>query len=181
MLHRRDPVTGKQLTDSMIIDNMITFLFAGHDTTASMFSLLMYHLIQSPGAYTKVQKEIDRVLKGGAITVEYLNELPYLKAYMLKTLRLEPTAQVFSLTPLVDDGVPVILGGRYEVRRGQTTFVFLPGLHRDPAVFGKDADEFRPERISEKNVKKLPSTFSSCSGTGHGAASGMTLRSRRPQ
>lgn len=47
MLHRRDPVTGKQL-DPMIIDNIITFLFAGHDTTTGLLSFLMFHLIRNP-------------------------------------------------------------------------------------------------------------------------------------
>ncbi|KAI3326326.1 cytochrome P450 [Xylariaceae sp. AK1471] len=156
MLHRRDPVTGKQLTDSMIIDNMITFLFAGHDTTAGLLSFLVFHLIHNPDAYAKVQEEIDRVLRGGAMTIDHLNALPYVKSCLLETLRLEPPAQAIAVTPLVDDGVPVILGGRYEIRRGQTAMVFIPALHRDPAVFGDNAAEFRPERMTEENVKKLP-------------------------
>ncbi|KAH9989422.1 cytochrome P450 [Xylariaceae sp. FL0662B] len=156
MLHRRDPVTGKQLTDSMIIDNMIAFLFAGHDTTAGLLSFLIFYLIRNPDAYAKVQEEIDRVLEGGVMTADHLNALPYVKACLLEILRLEPPAQVFAVTPLVDDDVPVILGKRYEIRRGQTALVFIPGLHRDPAVFGDDAAEFRPERMMEENVRKLP-------------------------
>ncbi|KAJ8131694.1 hypothetical protein O1611_g1926 [Lasiodiplodia mahajangana] len=156
MLHRRDPVTGKQLTDPMIIDNMITFLFAGHDTTAGLLSFLIYELIRNPEAYAKVQEEIDRVLRGGAMTVNHLNALPYIKSCLLETLRLEPPAQAFAVTPLVDDGAPVTLGGRYAIHRGQSALVFIPALHRDPSVFGDDADEFRPERMTEENVKKLP-------------------------
>ncbi|KAI0474817.1 cytochrome P450 [Xylaria cf. heliscus] len=156
MLHRRDPVTGKQLTDAMIIDNMITFLFAGHDTTGSLISFLMLFLIRNPDAYAKVQEEVDRVLKGGAMTVDHLSDLPYVKACLLETLRLEPPAQMIAVTPLVGEGVSVILGGRYGIRRGQSALVFIPALHRDPAVWGDDATEFRPERMTEENVKKLP-------------------------
>ncbi|KAI1074259.1 cytochrome P450 [Whalleya microplaca] len=156
MLHRRDPVTGKQLTDSMIIDNMITFLFAGHDTTAGLLSFLIFHLIRNPDAYAKVQEEIDRVLGGGAMTVDHLSALPYVKACLLETLRLEPPAQMIGVTPLVDDDAPVIIGKRYEIRRGQTALVFIPVLHRDPAVFGDDAGEFRPERMTEENLTNLP-------------------------
>ncbi|KAI1211604.1 cytochrome P450 [Annulohypoxylon truncatum] len=156
MLHRRDPVTGKQLEDSVIIDNMITFLFAGHDTTAGLLSFLVYHLIKNPDAYAKVQEEIDRVLKGGVMTIDHLNALPYIKACLLEALRLEPPAQVFTVTPLINDAAPVIIGKRYAVYRGQTIVIFIPALHRDPAVFGDDADKFRPERMSEENFKKLP-------------------------
>ncbi|KAI1125317.1 cytochrome P450 [Nemania abortiva] len=156
MLHRRDPVTGKQLTGQMIIDNMITFLFAGHDTTSGLLSFIIYELIRNPEAYVKVQEEVDRVLKGGAMTVDHLNALPYIKSCLLETLRLEPPAQMIAVTPLVDDGVPVTLGGRYAMHRGQSALLFIPALHRDPSVWGDDATEFRPERMTEENVKKLP-------------------------
>ncbi|KAI1439447.1 cytochrome P450 [Annulohypoxylon stygium] len=156
MLHRRDPVTGRLLEDSVIIDNMITFLFAGHDTTAGLLSFLVYHLIRNPDAYAKVQEEVDRVLQGGAMTVDHLNALPYIRACLLETLRLEPPAQVFTVTPLVDNDIPVIVGKRYAVYRGQTIAIFVPRLHRDPAVFGDDANEFRPERMSEENFKRIP-------------------------
>ncbi|KAI2635456.1 cytochrome P450 [Xylaria nigripes] len=155
MLHRHDPVTGKQLTDSMIIDNMITFLFAGHDTTSGLLSFLTYYLIRNPDAYAKVQKEVDDVLRGGVMTVQHLNALPYVKACLLETLRLESPAQAFALTP-TEEGVPVVLRNRYEIRHGQTCVVLLPALHRDPAVFGDDALEFRPDRMTEENVKRLP-------------------------
>jgi cytochrome P450 len=156
MLHRRDPVTGKHLSDDMIIDNMITFLFAGHDTTAGLLSLLMFHLIKNPRVYSKVQDEIDRVLKGGAMTAEHLTELPYVKACLLETLRMEPPAQMFALTPTIKDGETLVLGNKYEVQKGQTVMVFLPALHRDPAVWGDDADEFKPERMTEEKLKQIP-------------------------
>ncbi|KAI0443195.1 cytochrome P450 [Xylaria telfairii] len=156
MLHRRDPVTGKQLTDAMIIDNMITLFFAGHDTTAGLVAFVILCLIRNPDAYAKVQEEVDRVLQGGAMTVDHLSALPYIKACLLETLRLEPPAQMIAVTPLVDGNVPVILGGRYEIRRGQSVFVSIPALHRDPAVWGDDATKFRPERMTEENVKRLP-------------------------
>jgi cytochrome P450 len=156
MLHRRDPVTGKQLTDSMIIDNMITFLFAGHDTTAGLLSFLILNLIRHPDAYARVQEEIDRVLQGGVMTVDHLNMLPYVKSCLFEALRLEPPAQMLAVTPLVEDGAPVVLAGRYGIHRGQSVLVFIPALHRDPAVFGDDANEFKPERMSEEKVKQLP-------------------------
>ncbi|OTA94897.1 hypothetical protein M434DRAFT_394262 [Hypoxylon sp. CO27-5] len=156
MLHRRDPVTGKQLADSVIIDNMITFLFAGHDTTAGLLSFLIYHLIRNPEAYAKVQEEVDRVLEGGVMTIDHLNSLPYIKACLNEALRLEPPAQMIAVTPLVKDDAPVVIGNRYQIRRGQTALISIPSLHRDPTVFGDDATKFRPERMTEENIKNLP-------------------------
>lgn len=156
MLHRRDPVTGKHLTDDIIIDNMITFLFAGHDTTAGLLSFLFFHLIRNPEAYSKLQGEIDRVLKGGGMTKDHLNKLPYVRACLFETLRLEPPAQMIALTPSKMDNQPVILGKKYMIHHGQTVMIFIPALHRDPAVFGSNANEFLPERMTEENIKKLP-------------------------
>ncbi|KAI0426765.1 cytochrome P450 [Xylaria sp. FL1042] len=156
MLGRRDPVTGKKLTDAMIIDNMITFLFAGHDTTAGLLSFLILNLIRCPDAYAKVQEEVDRVLGRGVMTADHLNELPYIRACLFETLRLEPPAQMIAVTPMTTDNAPVTLGARYQIHRGQTAMIFIPALHRDPDVFGDDADEFRPERMTEDNIKALP-------------------------
>ncbi|KAI1297498.1 cytochrome P450 [Xylaria venustula] len=156
MLHRRDPVTGRQLTDPMIIDNILTFLYAGSDTTASLLSFTILYLIRNPDAYKKVQEEVDRVLKGGPITIDHLDALPYIKSCLLETLRLEPPGPMIVSTPIVDDATPLILQGRYAIHRGQSAFLFLALLHRDPAIFGDDANEFRPERMTKENVKSLP-------------------------
>ncbi|KAM7198211.1 Cytochrome P450 [Naviculisporaceae sp. PSN 640] len=173
MLHRRDPVTGEQLEDSVIIDNMITFLFAGHDTTAGLLSFLLFHLIRNRDAYKKLQDEIDRVIGTAAMTVDHLDKLPYLKACLYETLRLDPPAQAFALTPQVqvqhgtekipkdqdqdhDSQSPVLLGGRYPINYGQSAIVIIPSLHRDKSVFGEDANEFRPERMTKDKMDNLP-------------------------
>lgn len=155
MLHRRDPVTGEQLADSVIIDNMITF-FAGHDTTAGLLSFLVFHLTRNRPAYEKLQAEIDRVLAGGAMTPHHLDQLPYTKACLRETLRLEPPAQAFALTSQADNGdTPLLLDGRYPIRHGQSAIVLTPSLHRDRAVFGEDAASFRPERMTEEEMQQL--------------------------
>jgi cytochrome P450/NADPH-cytochrome P450 reductase len=158
MLHRRDPVTGSHLFDSVIIDNMITFLFAGHDTTAGLLSFLLYHLIRNQSAYTKLQSEIDTVLGTGAMTPNHLDKLPYAKACIREALRLDPPAQAFIVTPQSDsnDDAPILLDGRYPIHPGQSAIVLTPSLHRDRAVFGDDAASFRPERMAEENMAKLP-------------------------
>ncbi|EMR70665.1 putative cytochrome p450 oxidoreductase - protein [Eutypa lata UCREL1] len=143
LLNRRDPVTGKELSHGVITDNMITFLFAAH-------------LIMNPEAYAKVQEEIDRVMGPNAITPDYINQLPYVKACLRETLRLEPPSPALVLMPIPKDQDCVVIGNKYLIRDGQTTVVLIAKLHRDPATFGPDAEEFRPERMLEENLRKLP-------------------------
>ncbi|KAK3324349.1 cytochrome P450 [Cercophora scortea] len=156
MVNRRDPVSGKELSSSTITDNMITFLFAGHDTTSGLLSFVLAHLIMNPDAYAKLQEEVDRVLGDGAITPDHLNELHYTRACLRETLRLEPPSPGLVLMPLAEPNERAVVGGKYVIQGGQTTVVLIPTLHRDPDSFGPDADEFKPERMLEDNFKKLP-------------------------
>ena len=158
MLNRKDPVTGKLLSDDMIIDNMITALFAGHDTTEALISFFLAHLVMNPRCYRRVQDEVDAVVgKKGELRREHLDRLSYTRACMREALRLESPAQVLALTPTSDSGAPVVIGkGRYAIYPGQSALILVPDLHRDPEVWGDDAEQFRPERMLDDEFDKLP-------------------------
>lgn len=80
MLNGVDTKTGKHMSDSSIIDNLITFLIAGHETTSGTLSFAFYRLLKNPETYRKVQKEVDEVIGKGPITVEHISKLPYITA-----------------------------------------------------------------------------------------------------
>ncbi|KAH8787857.1 fatty acid hydroxylase [Diaporthe sp. PMI_573] len=148
----------KTLSEDTIIDNMITFLIAGHETTAGLLSFLFALLLQHPEAYRKLQQEVYSVVGGAQVTADHLNQLLYVKACLRETLRLNFPSVGFSVSfPGEEDASePILLGGKWLVKRNQPVFVLLPGLHRDPTASGDDADEFKPERMLEDNFKKLP-------------------------
>jgi cytochrome P450/NADPH-cytochrome P450 reductase len=70
-----DPKTGQKLSDSSIIDNLITFLIAGHETTSGLLSFAFYLLIQHRDAYRKAQEEVDSVIGKGAIREEHIRKV----------------------------------------------------------------------------------------------------------
>ncbi|RDL29977.1 Bifunctional cytochrome P450 reductase [Venustampulla echinocandica] len=158
MLHGRDPKTGQALTEDSIKNNMITFLIAGHETTSGLLSFLFYNLLKSPASYQAVQREVDDVIGNNPITIEHMSKLPYIDACLRETLRLTPTAPAFSVSirPDSTEESTFIGGGRYEVKKGQPMTVLLPKIHRDPLVYGPDADEFKPERMLPEAFSKLP-------------------------
>ncbi|KAK8011010.1 cytochrome P450 oxidoreductase OrdA-like [Apiospora arundinis] len=157
MLRGKDPLTGNKLTDECIENNMITFLFAGHETTSGLLSFLFAYLIEDKEVYANLQREVDTVLGRGPITVDHIRELKYTKACIRETLRLQPTGPVIALGAKdKNPSVPVSLGGKWSIRSDQTILILLPKLHRDPSVYGPDAEAFRPERMLEENFKKLP-------------------------
>ncbi|KAJ5639427.1 Oxidoreductase FAD/NAD(P)-binding [Penicillium longicatenatum] len=159
MILGRDPQTGNGLTDSSIVDNMITFLIAGHETTSGMLSFLFYYLLKTPHAYKKAQEEVDQVIGKRKITVDDLSKLPYITAVMRETLRLKPTAPFIGLHahPIKNKEEPVTLGGgKYVLNKDEPIVMIIGKMQRDPKVWGADADEFRPERMLDEHFDKLP-------------------------
>ncbi|PHH78447.1 hypothetical protein CDD80_6854 [Ophiocordyceps camponoti-rufipedis] len=152
MINGKDPKTGQKLRDETIIANMITFLIAGHETTSGLLSFLFYELLQSPEALKEATKEVDNVIGTAPVTVEHMSKLPYIEACLRETLRLHPTAPAFSLEAKGDQ----LINGEYLIKDKQACVVLLMRLHRDPEVFGSDAEEFRPSRMYGENFTKLP-------------------------
>lgn len=150
----KDPKTGKNLSRDSIIDNMITFLIAGHETTSGLLSFLFHYLLKSPEAYMKAQGEVDRVIGKRSIEAHHVNELPYITACLRETLRLMPTAPAFTVSPHAEGGD--VIGGQYFVNHNEPVIAVLAAVQSDPLVYGEDAEEWRPERMLDENFNKLP-------------------------
>ncbi|KAI1305496.1 bifunctional P-450:NADPH-P450 reductase [Xylaria venustula] len=152
MLNGVDPKTGKHMSDSSIIDNLITFLIAGHETTSGTLSFAFYRLLKNPEAYNKVQQEVDEVIGKGPITVEHMSKLPYITAVLREALRLDSPIPLFGVSSLEDQ----LLAGKYPVSKEEPVTLFLSHAHVDPAVWGDDAHDFKPERMLDEPFSKLP-------------------------
>ncbi|KAI0180765.1 cytochrome P450 [Hypoxylon sp. FL1284] len=152
MLNGVDPKTGQHMSDSSITDNLITFLVAGHETTSGTLSFAFYELLKHPDAYRKAQEEVDAVIGKGPITVDHMSKLPYINAVLRETLRVDAPISQFVVTPHED----TLLAGKYPVAKHEPISLFLKRSHLDPAVYGDDALEFKPERMLDEPFNKLP-------------------------
>jgi len=152
LLYGRDPKTGEGMTDDSIVNNLITFLIAGHETTSGALSFAFYYLLKNPKALEKTKEEIDRVVGTEDITGEHLSKLPYVEAVLRESLRLQPTAPAMTVGALEN----TVIGGKYYIKKGEPLICMFQNIQSDKAVYGEDADEFRPERMLEENFHKLP-------------------------
>ncbi|KAL0942940.1 cytochrome P450 [Colletotrichum truncatum] len=155
MLSGVDPKTGRSMTDESIIDNLITFLIAGHETTASTLQFIMYNLLTHPEAYRKAQQELDAIVGTSALTPEHIPKLKYLNAVIRETLRLSSPISMFARQPLKDE----VLGGKYAIKADTQLVCFLGMSHRDPNVYGQTAEEFHPERMLDENFNRIQEEF----------------------
>lgn len=146
------------MADDVHVMTLLADTVTGHETTSGLMSFLFYYLIKNPSSYQAAQAEVDKVVGRGPITVKHMSQLPYLNACLRETLRLTPTAPAFTLEPLATNTESPILigGGKYEVQPGQPIIAILPKVHRDPAVYGENAEEFRPERMLDEPFSQLP-------------------------
>ncbi|KAK3485770.1 putative bifunctional P-450:NADPH-P450 reductase [Neurospora hispaniola] len=158
MLDGVDPKTGGKLSDDSIIDNLITFLIAGHETTSGLLSFAFVQLLKNPETYRKAQKEVDDVCGKGPIKLEHMNKLHYIAAVLRETLRLCPTIPVIGVESKED----TVIGGKYEVSKGQPFALLFAKSHVDPAVYGDTANDFDPERMLDENFERLNKEFPDC-------------------
>jgi len=120
-------------------------------------SFLFYQLLKSPAAYQAAQREVDQVIGEGPISVEHMSKLPYLEACLRETLRLHPTAPAITIAPVLNAQYPVLIGGgKYQIEKDQVLVALLPKVHRDPSVYGDDAEIFKPERMLDEPFAALP-------------------------
>ncbi|MBU8786931.1 MULTISPECIES: bifunctional cytochrome P450/NADPH--P450 reductase [Bacillus] len=167
MLHAKDPETGERLDDENIRYQIITFLIAGHETTSGLLSFALYLLLQHPDKLKKAYEEADRVLTDPVPSYKQVQQLKYIRMILNESLRLFPTAPSFSLYAKEE----TVIGGKYLIPKGQSVSVLIPKLHRDQSVWGKDAEEFRPERFERMN--SIPKNAYKPFGNGQRACIGM--------
>lgn len=152
LLEARDEDSGEQLTDREVRDQVMTLLFAGHDTTTSTVSFLLYELARHPSALAKVLAEQDDVLAGGRppTVADLTSGLPELEMVLDETLRLYPAAWVGPRK-----AVDAFEFGGCTVPAGAYVNYCSWASHRLPDVWA-EPEAFVPERFTPEAKAALP-------------------------
>ncbi|PVH97815.1 bifunctional P-450:NADPH-P450 reductase [Periconia macrospinosa] len=158
MLSGVDPKTGRKMSEESIIDNLITFLVAGHETTAGTLTFVLYNLVKYPEICRKAQQEVDTIVGRGAVTLEHVPKLEYLSALIRETMRLNAPITAFAREAVGDQ----IIGGKYLVKNETQIVCFLTRSQSDPVVWGPDAHEFKPERMLNENFERMQKKYPHC-------------------
>jgi cytochrome P450 len=148
----QDPETGEPMSEKQLVDNLLTFLAAGHETTAKALTWSLYLLARAPQWQERMLAEIDEVVGTGAVGAEHIERLPVTRAVLKEAMRLYPPAPIISRRAAED----VELGGQ-TIRAG--TFIVVPiyAVHRHRQLW-EDPDRFDPERFTPEREAKYART-----------------------
>ena len=153
MLTAADPDTGERLSDIEVRQQTLTLLIAGHETTSGTLAFALHHLAAQPQVQDWAREQVDEVLgsdRSVLPTMEQVGQLDRIHQIVDETLRLHPTAPVLLRHPRR----ATTIGGGYHLDAGATILIPLPKVHIDPAIWGPDAEVFRPRRW--ESVGQLP-------------------------
>ncbi|KZP14942.1 cytochrome P450 [Athelia psychrophila] len=145
-----------RLTDTEVIDQVTTLVFAATDTTSSALSRIFHLLAQHPEAQSRLRDEICAArTQDGDLDYKQLDGLEYLDAVIRETMRLYAPAPFVDRIARKDTVLPLsqpIVGidgtdiHEIAIPKGTTVTVAIMRANRDTEIWGNDALEWKPER-----------------------------------
>ncbi|XP_064237775.1 cytochrome P450 4F11-like isoform X3 [Aotus nancymaae] len=149
---------GRELSDEDIRAEADTFMFGGHDTTASGLSWVLYHLSRHPEYQERCRQEVLELLKyHKPIEIEWddLAKLPFLTMCIKESLRLHPPVPAITRRCTQDMVLP---DGRV-IPKGVACLISIIGIHYNPTVW-PDPEVYDPFRFNpEKSKERSPLAF----------------------
>ncbi|KIK62961.1 hypothetical protein GYMLUDRAFT_41250 [Collybiopsis luxurians FD-317 M1] len=151
----------KSMNEDEVLSQITTFLVAGHETTASATTWILYSLAKHPKIQARVYQEIQdlrELIGANEPTVQDLDSMPYLNAVIKETLRCFPIVPHITREAHSDDVIPLefpVAGvsgdpvSRIPVSKGQRILIDIAVYNKLPQIWGEDAEEWRPERFLE--------------------------------
>ncbi|KAK8241319.1 cytochrome P450 [Phyllosticta capitalensis] len=136
-------------SDEDLVNQMMTFLAAGHETTATSLTWAGFLFSQKPEVLKRLREEVRAHLPSpkdanSTITSKDIDQMPYLNAVVNEILRLKPPVPATLRVTAYDT---TILG--HHVPKGTTVIVPILAINTNPEFWGDDADEFNPDRWME--------------------------------
>jgi cytochrome P450 len=146
LLDGEDPKSGRRMSTAELRDNLLTFIVAGHETTALTLAWSMYLCAFDPQVQARARAEAQAVLNGRAATGDDVERLPYIRQIIDEALRLYPPAGIISRTAQKSD----TLCGR-EIKPGDTVMIPIYALGRNKLLW-ENPDAFDPERFADRKA-----------------------------
>ncbi|MBW0552186.1 hypothetical protein O181_091901 [Austropuccinia psidii MF-1] len=162
----------ERISNEEVIGQMTTFLFAGHETTASALTWFLWILAKNPEIQNRLRQEIfnatpssDDEIEDSKTTwsLDQINGLSYLDAFCREGFRFTSPLTLTNRIATRDDKIPLSkpvqlrtgkLVDHLVILAGQRVIIPIHSFNRSEEIFGKDAQEFKPERWLKSDPPK---------------------------
>jgi len=138
----RDKTSGTPMPDKLLIDEILTLIVAGHETTAASLNWVWYLLACHPDVYAQVAEEAQSLPKDRVPDWHTLNTLVWIPRVIKESLRLYPPGWLYTRRALSEDCF-----GTYQVPAEADLFICSYLLHRHPD-FWDQPEAFMPQRFA---------------------------------
>ena len=148
LMATRDRESGAAMSDKELIDEVLTLIVAGHETTAAALTWTWYLISQHPDTAEGLRAEADRNGSAETLGLDAAEGLQFTHQVLQEALRLYPPGWLITRRTLEADE----LGG-YPIAARTDVFISPYMLHRHPA-FWSEPEEFRPERFAGADAEE---------------------------
>jgi cytochrome P450 len=143
LMQARDPERGVALSDAQLRNETITFLLAGHETTANALTWCFHLIAQHPEVERQLVEEIATVLGQRTPVMEDLGKLVYTRRVIQESMRLYPPIWIIERRAIDADCVE-----GFQIPKGSSVVISPYALHRHPAYW-EDPERFDPSRFEQ--------------------------------
>jgi len=157
-----------RLTREEMLAQMRTLLLAGHETSSTTLTWVLFELARHPDVQSKLREEIratERNLNGRDFSAADLDSMPYLAAVLKESMRFHPALYQNYRMAAHDDVLPLskpittTTGAKISkvpIGKGTKLVLSIAAYNRNKEVFGDDADVYNPDRWFRSSQKKGP-------------------------
>ncbi|MEQ1608599.1 MAG: cytochrome P450 [Hyphomonadaceae bacterium] len=150
LLAARDPETGRGLSEDELRDNVVTFIGAGHETTALALTFALYLIANAPEIQERLVREAREVCGDSPIDAAMIDAMPFHEQVIKETMRLYPPVSIIDRVAAAD-----IDFGDVHVKKGDFAFALIYIMHRHKRLW-EQPERFDPDRFSEERAKGIP-------------------------
>ncbi len=130
------------------VDNLLTFVVAGHETAANTLGWGLYLLAMFPNMQDAIRSEVMAACGEAPVIYDALEEMPLLEAHVNETLRLYPAAAFFARDVAEDCSL-----GDLPLKKGDAVFLPIYALHRHAELWD-NPDAYLPDRFNGASVPR---------------------------
>ena len=152
-IEARDKDSGEAMTDKELLDEVMTLIIAGHETSAITLTWVWYFMAKNPEVDQAVNEEIIQAGFSAAPGFSDLENLSYIKQVTEEALRVYPPVWLYSRKAIEADQL-----GEYSIPAGADLFISPYYLHRNKEYW-KNPEDFLPQRFGSEE-KKVQHKFS---------------------